>query len=242
MMKNGATDEIVAEPARVVRPAFSKPNGAPAPVALSASREELRAAINRLAVARHAVDTAAAPLRRLAEVEDTARTMLEELHVLLRRDEERLGEYIAAGRVGRAPDDADTVKANAKSLAFQEDLNAARRVLPTHAAKHQEAIARSQAASSARDQAVADVIAQEIAIGIAEQMVANLNQALTHQAKLVSLADAMKQPDGTHTHSCNVVIGLIGAAQRSAAASPDPAFGRDMLDRLSSDPSAGLER
>jgi murein L,D-transpeptidase YcbB/YkuD len=230
--------------AKVIDGGFPKANGSgPPPPPLSPSRSELQAAIARLAVAQREVDEATKPLHRLHAVETEAERMSAELLELMKRDMARTGEWIANGRVGPDPGDAaDTVELNAAILGKREELAGCRSVLPTYQATHLAAVEKLRAASNERDAAVATVITAEIALKVAEAYVASLNQALIHEAQLRSLADAVKLPDGTHTHTTNTVTALIGAAQRSAGAVPDPAFGRDMIAALSVDPAHGLER
>jgi hypothetical protein len=228
------------EGAEVVRDRFKSNGLAPPPPPLSACREELRAAIARLASAQREVEVALAPLRRLDEVEETARRMQEELHTLMVRDEQRLGEWIAGGRAGRTPDDADTVALNSKSLAHQDELAAARRVRPEHAARHQAAVARLQAAASERDSAVS-LVALEIGRSLGQEMVVALNAALAIEAKLRSLSDACRV-SGVPTTASNQLDEIVNGSRQSAGVPQDASFGRGVLEGLAVDPAHGLER
>jgi hypothetical protein len=81
-----------------------------------------------------------------------------ELHRLYQRDQAARGEWIAGGRVGPDPGDAaDTRSLNARLVAMQDELAAAKATLPAKEQVHCDAVSRVQAAQAERGAAIAEV-------------------------------------------------------------------------------------
>jgi hypothetical protein len=100
-------------------------------------------------------------------------------HELMSRDQAARGEWIAGGRVGADPGDAaDTRSLNARIVAMQDELAAAKATLPAKEQVHRDAVSRLQAAQAERTSAVVEV-AVEICSELAGEVTGHLNTALT---------------------------------------------------------------
>ena len=164
---------------RVV-PDAPPPNPTPNP-----AQVHLAEAIVALDRARGAVELAAAPVHRLTDVIVEGDQLTTQLRELVDRDQRATGEWLASGRVGPEPGDAaDTRALRARLDAMQPELAAAQRSLPEKEALHRAAIERLGEAAAARAAAL-DEVAVVVADGVAGELTAAINEALTIEAKSI---------------------------------------------------------
>jgi hypothetical protein len=153
----------------------------------------LRQAITRLASLQREAEEAAEPARRLRSViEEHAR---ESAHLAdcYRRDREQLAQLIAAGDDRRSLTSHETTRANERVLELEEAKRAAETGLPAADSVHRAAIEKLRASTTERDLAVYGTTI-EIAADLGTQVTALLNEALVVEARLRSLADALRGP------------------------------------------------
>ena len=127
---------------------------------------------------------------------------------------------------------------------MQPEFAAAQRSLPEKEALHRAAIERLGEAAAARAAAL-DEVAVVVANGVAGELTAAINEALTIEAKLLSVHQALleRARDSTNNsaaHAAERIAVVIRAAKRSAAVPHDAESGRRLLDALASDPGANL--
>jgi hypothetical protein len=220
----------------------SRAPGAPElPAPLTPARDGLRQAITRLAQAQREAEAAAEPLRRCETVQNEDQKLRAELDELYKRDQLHTGEWIAGGRVGPDPGDADDTRAlNDRLVAMQGEVRAVAVVLSEKRALHQAAVERVRAAAAERDQARYAVVV-EVATSISGEFTTALNEALRFQARIVSLAAALSERgnagDNAALGAAGQILEVMKAAQRAAGVPPDLAFGRQALDQLAVDPA-----
>jgi hypothetical protein len=220
--------------------------GAPPDLSLNPTRQRLAEAIATLDSAHAEVELAAEPVRRLSDVIAEHDRLAAQLRELRDRDETATGAWIASGRQGADPsgDAADTRSLSDRIAAMQTELAAARRTLPEAEQQHQAAIARLGEAAAARGVAL-DEVAVLVANGVAGELTEALNQALTVEAKLLGLHNALLERARDHTnsnagHAAERIAVMIRAAKRSAAVPRAPESGRRLLAALATDPGATL--
>jgi hypothetical protein len=225
---------------------FQRAPAAPAlPPALSPARENLRLCITRLATAQNALDAAAVPVRRCEAVESEARQLQAQLNALYRRDEAATGEWIAAGRQGPDPGNAqDTEEVNAKIIAMESDVAAVRRVRPEKEAAYQAAAGRVRDASAELDLAV-DVVSVEVVADRAADYTVALSEAMRRdEVPMRSIEDAQRargnQGNNSALNAANQITQIITASIRGASAERDADYGRWLLEQLRTDPTAGM--
>ena len=208
------------------------------------ARVRLAEAITALDRARGAVELAAQPVHRLTEVIAEGTALDAQLVGLVDRDQQAIGEWIAGGRIGFEPGDAaDTRALRARIEVMRPEYAAAQRALPEKEALHRLAIERLGEAAAARVAAV-DEVAVVVANQVAAELTKAINEALTIEARLISLHNALleRARDSTNNsagHAAERIAAIIRAAKRSAAV-PHAESGRRLLDALASDPGANL--
>jgi hypothetical protein len=229
--------------AEILPARFHRSPGAPEPVALSPTRDRLRQAITRLASLQREAEAAAEPVRRFHDV--VAEHARQSAHLVdcYRQDREALAQLIAEGDPRRSVTSHETVRANAVVTELTEAKAAAELALPAAEATQRSAIERVNAAQSECNQALYGV-AIEIAADLRTQVTGFLNEALIVEARMRSIADALRdrgnRGDNAALAAANVIIEAITAARRAAAVEHVPEYGRQLLDQLSRDPAAGL--
>ena len=224
-------------------PRFVSAEAAPPDPILNPARVRLAEAIAVLDRARAEVELAAEPVHRLTSVVDEHALLMAQLHELQDRDAGLTGRWIAGGRVGADPGDAvDTRALTDQIAAMQLELAAARRTLPDAEQQHRGAIERLGAAATARDAAL-DEVAVAVANDVAAEFTEALNQALTIEARLLSLHNALLERARTIRSAgaaAEQIAVMIRAAKRGAGVPRAPEVGRQLLDALASDPQARL--
>ena len=235
------------DPVAEFHPFFPRvvPDAPPPNPTLNPARVHLAEAIAALDRARGAVELAAAPVHRLTDVIVEGDQLTTQLRELVDRDQRATGEWLASGRVGPEPGDAaDTRALRARLDAMQPELAAAQRSLPEKEALHRAAIERLGEAAAARAAAL-DEVAVVVANGVAGELTAAINEALTIEAKLLSVHQALleRARDSTNNsaaHAAERIAVVIRAAKRSAAVPHDAESGRRLLAALCEDPEARL--
>ena len=224
---------------RVV-PDAPPPNPTPNP-----AQVHLAEAIVALDRARGAVELAAAPVHRLTDVIVEGDQLTTQLRELVDRDQQASGEWLAGGRVGPEPGDAvDTRVLRARLDAMQPEFAAAQRSLPEKEALHRAAIEHLGEAAAARAAAL-DEVAVVVADGVAGELTEAINKALTIEATLLSLHNALLERaradiNSRAAHAAERIAAIIRAAKRSAAVPHDAESGRRLLAALCEDPEARL--
>jgi hypothetical protein len=210
-----------------------------APIALSPARDRLRAAITALAAAQDNLEAATTPVRRLDAVLAEAERLNRELAATRDEDEAALGRWIAEGSVGDRPrPSATTAGFNASRGELALEARAAASALPAARAAQEAAIERVRLAAAERDAAL-HAVAVEAAAAAAGELTEALNRALTVEAKIHSVREALSaQTNGLAAGE------KINAALRQAKGAPgvprNPDAGRRLLDLLAHDPAATL--
>ena len=208
----------------------------PQPDELSPARHRLRQSIAAVDRARRDTEAAAAQLNRLTDVIAEHDRLQAQLRELYQRDQAARGEWIAGGRVGRDPGDAEDTRAvNDQIIAMGEELAAAQAVLAAKEELHRAAVARLQAASGERAAAVAEV-AVEISAGLADELTASLNAVLAVEAKIRSILEALT---GTGPGAEKIVT-ILHRARNQAGVPRDLETGRRLLETLAENPEANL--
>jgi hypothetical protein len=208
----------------------------PQPDELSPARHRLRQSIAAVDRARRDSEAAAAQLNRLTDVIAEHDRLQAQLRELYQRDQAARGEWIAGGRVGRDPGDAeDTRVINDRIVGMGEELAAAKAVLAAKEELHRAAVARLQAASGERAAAVAEV-AVEISAGLAGELTASLNTALAVEAKIRSILEVLT---GTGP-GAEKIAAILHRARNQAGVPHDLETGRRLLEALAENPEAKL--
>jgi hypothetical protein len=225
---------VEVQPVWVARPAEASAPAAPSP-----ARDRLCAAIAALAFAQRDLEDATAPVRRLDAVLAEAERLNREVACSRDEDEAALGRWIAQGGVGERPQpSATTVAADASFGELAPEVRAVASALPTARAAQEAASERVRLAAAERDAAL-HAVTVEAATFAAGELTEALNRALTIEAKILSLREAL----------CAQVNGLaaaekINAALRQAKAAAgvprNADVGRKLLDLLSHDSAAAL--
>jgi hypothetical protein len=226
-------------------PRYVREDAAPPDPMVNPARVRLAEAIAALDRARGAVELAAEPVRRLSDVVAEHDRLAAQLRELVDRDQALMGDWIADGRVGADPGDAaDTRALSERIAAMQPELAAAKRPLPEKEALQRAAIASFGEAAALREAAL-DAVAVVIAEEVAGELTAAINQALTIEAKLLGLHNALLERARDRTnrsagHAAERISVMIRAAKRSAAVPHDAEGGRRLLAALCEDPGASL--
>ena len=211
------------------------------------TRQCLAAAIRLHEEARGAVALATEPVHRLTAILTEHDRLQGQLAELVDRDAKLTGEWLAGGRNGPDPGPADDTRAIQDRITrMAAEVVAARRILPDKELLQRAAMERLHAATAARAAAVNE-IACIIASEVGTQLTAALNQALTIEATLLSLHQAMldrARSDSSDSagaaHAAERIAVTIRAAKRSAAVPHDAESGRRLLAALCEDPEARL--
>jgi hypothetical protein len=208
-------------------------------VALSPARDRLRQAIAALAFAQRDLEVAATPVRRLDSVLAEAERLSRELACLQGEDEAELGRWIAEGGVGARPQPSSaTVAASARLVALAPEVRAVSSALPAARTVQEAAAERVRLAAAERDAAL-DAVAVEAAACAAGELTETLNRALTVEARIHSLREALN----TRTSGLAASEKINGAVRQAKAAAGVPRnsdAGRRLLDALTHDPAAAL--
>jgi hypothetical protein len=167
-----------------------------------------------------------------------------ELRELYTRDQAARGEWIAGGRNGPDPGNpADTARLNDRIVAMKDELAAAKATLPAKEQVHREAVSRLQAAQADRGAAIAEV-AVEICSELAGEVTGHLNTALTVEAEIRSVLDAIseraRRGEGMGT-AAERIAAIIHKARDQAGVPRDGESGRQLLEALCNDPGASLK-
>jgi hypothetical protein len=229
-------DVLMAEVQRVWLPRSAD---ADAPVALSPARDRLRATIAALALAQRDLEDATAPVRRLDAVLAEVERLDYELGCSKGKDEAALGRWIAQGGVGDRPQpSATTVAADASLGELAPEVRAVAWALPAARAAQEAAAERVGLAAAERDAAL-HAVAVEAATFAARELVQALNRALTVEAKILSLREALS----TQTNGLAAAEKINAALRQAKAAAGVPRnadVGRRLLDLLVHDSAAAL--
>jgi hypothetical protein len=212
---------------------------ADAPVALSPARDQLRAAIAALALAQRDLEGATAPVRRLDSVLAEAERLNRELACSRDEDEAALGRWIALGGVGDRPQPCATTVATDVSLGeLVPEIRAVASALPAARAAQEAAAERVRLAAAERDAAL-HAVTVEAATFAAGELTEALNRALTIEAKILSLREALS----AQTNGLAAAEKINAAFRQAKAAAGVPRnadVGRRLLDLLSHDSTAAL--
>jgi len=212
---------------------------ADAPVAHSPARDRLRATIAELAGAQRDLEDATAPVRRLDAVLAEAERLNRELASSRGQDETELGRWIARGGVGDRPQpSATTVAADASLGELASEVRAVASALPAARAAQEVAAERVRLAAAERDAAL-HAVTVEAATFAASELTEALNRALTIEARIISLREAL----GAQTNGLAAAEKINAALRQAKAAAGVPRnadVGRRLLDLLSHDPTATL--
>ena len=212
---------------------------ADAPVAHSPARDRLRATIAELAGAQRDLEDATAPVRRLDAVLAEAERLNRELASSRGQDETELGRWIARGGVGDRPQpSATTVAADASLGELASEVRAVASALPAARAAQEVAAERVRLAAAERDAAL-HAVTVEAATFAASELTEALNRALTIEARIISLREAL----GAQTNglaAAEKINAALRQAKAAAGVSRNADVGRRLLDLLSHDPTATL--
>jgi hypothetical protein len=219
----------------------------PAPAAdLSPARRALAATTAALADAVRRMNAAQQPAGRLGAIlrdYEAAQAALAELRA---RDEQTLGDWLAAGANGPRPAvPADTLEAEKRLAAVAGDASAARVVLPQAEAEMQAAAQATRAAMLERDEALHMVAAEAAGVVIAE-VAAKLAEAAVIEAKVESvIAELRRRHDGREgapgaLQAIERIHKARDAARAALARVRDEVSGTRLLAALVTDPGARL--
>jgi hypothetical protein len=218
---------------------LTRSTDADAPVALSPARDRLGQAIAALAFAQRDLEGATTPIRRLEAVLAEAERLNRELACLQCNDEAELGRWIAEGGDSARPRPSDaTAAADASLAALAPEVRAVSAALPAARAAQEAAAERVRLAAAERDAAL-DAVAVEAASLAAGELTEALNRALTVEARIHSLREAL----GARTSGLAASEKINGAVRQARAAAGVPRnsdAGRRLLDALARDPAATL--
>jgi len=225
---------VEVEPVRPVRSADAN-----APVAPSPARDRLRAAIAALALAQRDLEDATAPVRRLDAVLAEAERLDRELGCSKGKDEAELGRWIAQGGVGDRPQpSATTVAADVSLAELGPEIRAVASALPTARGAQEAAAERVRLAAAERDAAL-HAVTVEAATFATGELTEALNRALTVEAKILSLREALSaQTNGLA--AAEKVTAALRQAKAAAGVPRNADVGRRLLDLLSHDSTAAL--
>jgi hypothetical protein len=225
---------VEVEPVRLARSADAN-----APAARSPARDRLRAAIAAVSLAQRDLEDATAPVRRLDAVLAEAERLNRELGCSKGKDEAELGGWIAQGGVGDRPQpSATTVAADASLGDLAPEVRAVASALPAARAAQEAAAERVRLAAAERDAAL-HAVTVEAATFAAGELTEALNRALTVEAKIISLREAL----GAQTNGLAAAEKINAALRQAKAAAGVPRnadVGRRLLDLLAHDSTAAL--
>jgi hypothetical protein len=183
-------------------------------------------------LAQHDLEDTTTPVRLLDTVRVETERLNRELACSKSEDEAALGRWIAEGGVGVRPQPSATTVAAIASLGeLAPEVSAAAAILPTARAALGAAAERVRLAAAERDAALAAFATAELTEA--------LNRALTVEAKILSLREAL----GSQTTGLAASERIAGAMRQAKAAAGVPRnsqAGRRLLDRLAHDPAATL--
>ena len=210
-----------------------------APVALSPARDRLRATIAALALAQRDLEDATAPVRRLDSVLAEAERLNRELACSRDEDEAALGQWIAQGGAGERPQpSATTVAADVSLGELVPEIRAVASALPAARAAQEAAAERVRLAAAERDAAL-HAVTVEVATFAAGELTEALNRALTVEAKVLSLREALSaQTNGLA--AAEKISAALRQAKAAAGVPRNADVGRRLLDLLSHDSTAAL--
>jgi hypothetical protein len=158
---------------------------------LTTARHRLRQTIAAVDRARREAEAAAEQMHRLTDVIGEHVQLQAQLLELISRDQAARDEWIAGGRIGWDPGDAaDTRALNDRIIAMQDELAAAKATLGAKEQVHRDVVSRLVAAQAERGAAIA-VVAVEFCADLASRFTASLNTALTVEAMIRSVLDAL---------------------------------------------------
>ena len=222
------------EPVWFARSADTNALAAPSP-----ARDRLRAAIAALALAQRDLEDATTPVRRLDAVLAAAERLDLELGCSKGEDEAELGRWIAQGGVGDRPQpSATTVAADVSLSELAPEIRAVASALPAARAAQEAAAARVRLAAAERDAAL-HAVTVEAATFAAGELTEALNRALTVEAKILSLREALSaQTNGLA--AAEKINAALRHAKAAAGVPRNADIGRKLLDRLSHDSTAAL--
>ncbi len=225
---------VEVEPVGLVRSADAN-----APAARSPARDRLRAAIAAVALAQRDLEDATAPVRRLDAVLAEAERLDRELGCSKGKDEAELGRWIAQGGVGDRPQpSATTVAADASLGGLAPEVRAVAAALPAARAAQEAAAERVRLAAAERDAAL-HAVTVEAATFATGELTEALNRALTVEAKILSLREALSaQTNGLA--AAEKVTAALRQAKAAAGVPRNADVGRRLLDLLSHDSTAAL--
>jgi hypothetical protein len=212
---------------------------ADAPVAPSPARNWLRAAIAAVALAQRDLEDATAPVRRLDAVLAEAERLNHELGCSTGKDEAELGRWIAKGGVGGRPQPSATTAAAHASLGeLAPEVRAVASALPAARAAQEAAAERVRQAAAERDAAL-HAVTVEAATVAAGELTEALNRALTIEAKILSLREALSaQANGLA--AAEKMNAALKQAKAAAGVPRNADVGRKLLDQLLHDSTAAL--
>jgi hypothetical protein len=218
---------------------LAKPANADASVALSPARERLGQAIAAFALAQRDLEDATMPVRRLDAVLAEAERLDRELARLQCEDESELGRWIAEGGSGTRPQpSAATLAADASLVALAPEVRAVSSALPAATAVQETAAERVRLAAAERDTAL-DAVAVEAASLAAGELTDLLNRALTVEARIHSLREALSTRV-SGLAAGEKINGTVRQAKAAAGVPRNSDAGRRLLDALAHDPAATL--
>ena len=208
-------------------------------VRFSPARDRLRAAIEALALAQYDLEEASAPVRRLDAVFVQAERVNHELACSRGEDEAMLGQWIARGGVGGRPQPSTrTVAADASLGELAPELRAVAAALPAARAAQERAAEQVRLAAAERDAALHSV-AVEAAAAAARKLTEALNCALTIEAEICSVREALSmQANGLA--ACEKINAALRQAKAAAGVPRSSDAGPRLLDLLACDPGATL--
>jgi hypothetical protein len=210
-----------------------------APAVPSPARDRLHTAIAAVALAQRDLEDATAPVRRLDSVLAEAERLNRELACSRDECEAALGRWIAQGGAGDRPQpSATTVAADASLGELAPEVRAVASTLPAARAAQEAAAERVRLAAAERDAAL-HAVAVEAATFAAGEITEALNRALTAEAKILSLREALSaQTNGLA--AAEKINAALRHAKAAAGVPRNADIGRRLLDRLSHDSTAAL--
>jgi hypothetical protein len=209
-----------------------------APVAPSPTRDRLRATIAALALAQRDLEDATAPVRRFDAVLAEAERLSRELGYSKDKDEAELGRWIALGGADRPQPCATTVAADASLGELAAEVRAVASALPAARAAQEAAAERVRLASAERDAAL-HAVTVEAATFATGELTEALNRALTVEAKILSLREALSaQTNGLA--AAEKISAALRQAKAAAGVPRNADVGRRLLDLLAHDSTATL--
>jgi hypothetical protein len=225
---------VEVEPVWLGRSADANPPLAPSP-----ARDRLRAAIAALALAQRDLADATAPVRRLDAVLAEAERLDRELGCSKGKDDAELGRWIAKGGFGGRPQpSATTVVADASLGELASEIRAVASALPAARAAQEAAAERVRLAAAERD-AAWHAVTVEAATFAAGELTEALNRALTVEAKILSLREALTaQTNGLA--AAEKINAALRQAKAAAGVPRNADVGLRLLDLLTHDPTAVL--